>query len=77
LVLEGFLLAGEGRLVDGQALAAGGGRDIFFGSVGLFVEVFRLGGGEDLEVGEADLCVDDVRRLCLDMGGELRGITDL
>jgi hypothetical protein len=59
LVLEGFLLAGEGGLVDGQALAAGGGRDVFFGGVGLFVEVFGFCGGEDFEVGEADLGVEE------------------
>jgi hypothetical protein len=42
-------------LVDGEAFAVGGGGDVFFGGLGFLVEVFGLGGGEDFEVGEAEL----------------------
>jgi hypothetical protein len=42
-------------LVHGEALALGGGGDVFFGGVGLLVEVFWVVGRADFEVGEAQL----------------------
>jgi hypothetical protein len=42
-------------LVDGEAFAVGGGGDVFFGGLGFLVGVFGLGGGEDFEIGEAEL----------------------
>lgn len=48
-------LLGEGVGVDVEAFLARGAGDVFVGRVGGFVEVFGFGGGEDLEVAEADL----------------------
>jgi hypothetical protein len=55
---------GEGGLVDGEALLLGGRRDVFFGGVAFLVEVFGIVGGEDFEVGQAELGGCKVRDGC-------------
>lgn len=54
-VVAGFGLGLYGELVDVEAFLDGGGGYVFGGGVGFFVDVFGFGGGDDVEVDEADL----------------------